>query len=382
MIGWIACGTSFLVTLSQFPVVMKARERGHLLEENVSPWVACFLAAAVCTLYVFHRDSPDARATPLGVWCFLDAPVSAFYALSATRLTPIEHFDQIEFLLLVFFFVTMALLAAGSRYAVGMFMLLIGVWNSASVVTNLASVAKTRRSVGAIDPFMMPMRFVSGLAWTIHFMLPESPDIFLVLQAGLFAMFAFVSLVFYIVFHPCCCGLPVVEHGKKTKEEEEEEAAKCAAKLEMGVMPSMGSGVPMIAAAPDDEGSGGVVDRLNLQVADQDAERHHHRERHHHLFERTLGVSSGGTLECAVCIRETSGEKVISLRCGHRFCAGCLQKCSDSELKTCPVCRHPHELSPEVLEARFTAFRKGYSNWRKGGGKGAKGEVDDISAVN
>ncbi|KAJ1450137.1 hypothetical protein M885DRAFT_64950 [Pelagophyceae sp. CCMP2097] len=87
----------------------------------------------------------------------------------------------------------------------------------------------------------------------------------------------------------------------------------------------------------------------------------------------------GATGDCAVCLASLD-ESAMALHCGHRFCLACLHRCSDVDLQLCPTCRHPHELNPDVLRARLTAFRDGYANWRRGSHVGARGEVDDISA--
>jgi hypothetical protein len=102
-----------------------------------------------------------------------------------------------------------------------------------------------------------------------------------------------------------------------------------------------------------------------------------------HRSTHTYSVFGGGTMDCSVCLQELdeASDNCLSLRCGHRFCAPCLQRCSEAGLSACPTCRHPHELSPEVLAARAEAFRLGYKNWRRGSAKGARGEVDDITAV-
>jgi len=109
-----------------------------------------------------------------------------------------------------------------------------------------------------------------------------------------------------------------------------------------------------------------------------------HRSKHAALpfVHAKAGVSTGATLECAVCLTDlTTPDKTVVLHCGHRFCPPCLRRCSEAEMKCCPTCRHPHELDPQVLKARLDAYREAYRNWRKGGAKGAKNEVDDISAI-
>jgi len=100
----------------------------------------------------------------------------------------------------------------------------------------------------------------------------------------------------------------------------------------------------------------------------------------HRRSHEDVACFSGGTQDCAVCLQLMSSAS-IALRCGHRFCGKCLEKCSTAELDRCPICRHPHELDPNVLKERFAGFRKGYRSWRKGGAKGAKGELDDVSAA-
>ena len=120
-------------------------------------------------------------------------------------------------------------------------------------------------------------------------------------------------------------------------------------------------------------------------------------------------ASTGATLECAICLSSlaissspgtdlrgslrmlraetetaaspTASASAVELRCGHRFCAPCMEKCAANDLASCPTCRHPHELDTTVLQDRLDNFRGGYQNWRKGAAAGAKGEVDDISAA-
>lgn len=120
-------------------------------------------------------------------------------------------------------------------------------------------------------------------------------------------------------------------------------------------------------------------------------------------------ASTGATLECAICLSSladssspasdlrgslrmlraetetaaspTASTSAVELRCGHRFCAPCMEKCAANDLASCPTCRHPHELDTAVLQDRLDTFRGGYQNWRKGASAGAKGEVDDISAA-
>lgn len=69
---------------------------------------------------------------------------------------------------------------------------------------------------------------------------------------------------------------------------------------------------------------------------------------------------------------------VVELRCGHKFCADCLQQCAARGMTTCLSCREPHELSPLALRARYHDFRTGYRNWRVGAAKGARGEPSEL----
>jgi solute carrier family 50 protein (sugar transporter) len=93
---------------------------------------------------------------------------------------------------------------------------------------------------------------------------------------------------------------------------------------------------------------------------------------------------------CSVCFEDfqervdrngkISGNCIV-LHCGHTFCVTCLARCAAHDLKSCPSCRHPHELDPDVLKKRFMAFRSRYANWRRGAASGVKGEIDDLSAA-
>lgn len=81
---------------------------------------------------------------------------------------------------------------------------------------------------------------------------------------------------------------------------------------------------------------------------------------------------------CSICLADEIGDPV-DLRCGHTFCSRCLTSASLTNGNKCPLCRAEHELSPAVLHARSAKHRAGYSSWRKGGARGAHGEVADVS---
>lgn len=85
------------------------------------------------------------------------------------------------------------------------------------------------------------------------------------------------------------------------------------------------------------------------------------------------------TRPCLVCLRDSIGP--IQLRCGHTFCFKCLSRCADHSHSRCPTCRREHLLDPAELRARLEKFRSGYSSWRRGGAKGARGEVCAISEI-
>ncbi|KAJ8611270.1 hypothetical protein CTAYLR_004131 [Chrysophaeum taylorii] len=92
-----------------------------------------------------------------------------------------------------------------------------------------------------------------------------------------------------------------------------------------------------------------------------------------------MNVSVGSVVGCSVCLSEEE-EHLVNLRCGHRFCAGCLKKAAEHDHSACPTCRQPHELDPDELKARFEAYRSKYRSWRAGGVKGCVGEVDVVCA--
>eukprot|EP00966_Prymnesium_polylepis_P041234 956693-Prymnesium_polylepis.1 len=69
------------------------------------------------------------------------------------------------------------------------------------------------------------------------------------------------------------------------------------------------------------------------------------------------------------------GKKLIELSCTHCLCDGCASKMSDSGMRKCPICRHPHLLDPMILKMRSSAWRSAYAGWRSGAARGAVGEV-------
>ena len=82
---------------------------------------------------------------------------------------------------------------------------------------------------------------------------------------------------------------------------------------------------------------------------------------------------------CAICL--CPPEQPVELGCAHAFCGRCLMTAHESNHNRCPVCRHEHMLDPIALRDNMQAYRAAYSNWRKGGTKGAHGEPDIISKV-
>jgi hypothetical protein len=82
---------------------------------------------------------------------------------------------------------------------------------------------------------------------------------------------------------------------------------------------------------------------------------------------------------CAICL--SPPEQPVELGCAHAFCGRCLLTAHESSHNRCPVCRHEHMLDPIALRDKMKAYRAAYSNWRKGGTKGAHGEPDIIGKV-
>ena len=82
--------------------------------------------------------------------------------------------------------------------------------------------------------------------------------------------------------------------------------------------------------------------------------------------------------ECPVCL-QVYLRRPVELRCGHLLCIACLDRLGSHEYCTCPVCRRPSLLNSKILAQRRENFRRGYSAWRRGESKGAKGTVADIS---
>jgi len=83
---------------------------------------------------------------------------------------------------------------------------------------------------------------------------------------------------------------------------------------------------------------------------------------------------------CPVCLGPFKAP--LRLACLHSLCSDCAVKCSKAGHTKCPVCRHPHLLDPAKLATCRDAWQSGYASWRKGGPKGASGEVGDIVAPN
>jgi hypothetical protein len=109
--------------------------------------------------------------------------------------------------------------------------------------------------------------------------------------------------------------------------------------------------------------------------------------RHYSEISRELRASASpkkaSLVQCPVCLEKQSnsaGSRVmlLTLQCSHQLCCGCAVKCASNGLSSCPVCRHPHLLDPELLSKRTEEWRQQYSRWRSGASKGAAGEVSSV----
>jgi len=97
------------------------------------------------------------------------------------------------------------------------------------------------------------------------------------------------------------------------------------------------------------------------------------------------------SVQCCVCIesieravnakaKELISPSAVELWCGHHICSTCATKASEAGHRRCPLCRTPHLLDTELLQLKAARFRADYRSWRRGGCKGSKLEVSDISA--
>jgi len=377
-IGWFAFTMSVGVSLSPIPQFLEIKKRGKLEGENIDPWVSAILYTLACTLYGFSSGS----SLQFQIWCVQDMLITSWLLLGVLKVVPPQVYDAFatkfwRFLVAV----PMALGFWGSSNAMGYWMMLLGAIHSLSIVTSLGRVLRLRQSHPAIDPLMVFARILAGVSWCIFTYIEFDPFMFAI--TVWFTMWAVIVLMFYVIFHERVFGLPLapkipavsqapsdlenpvisVEKHQEGCEAFDYEAIKLCCSPEPS-SPTPSRFAPSTSASFDKNNSG---PHRTLHFAPK-------------YYHQRKGVSSGGMLECAVCLTGTD-ESMVVLHCGHRFCPSCLTRCSESELRCCPTCRHPHELDPEVLKKRFEAYRKGYRNWRRGGAKGSKNEVDDISAA-
>lgn len=91
---------------------------------------------------------------------------------------------------------------------------------------------------------------------------------------------------------------------------------------------------------------------------------------------------SNADFSCPVCLRGQQASAILELSCGHQLCKTCAKNCSSFGHGKCPVCRHPHLLDPAVLAQRSSEWRRDYMAFRKGGAKGAAGELTAIGNPN
>ena len=61
-------------------------------------------------------------------------------------------------------------------------------------------------------------------------------------------------------------------------------------------------------------------------------------------------VSEPGVLECPVCLESMLTKNPRILNCDHSFCTPCIQKISDKDPITCPICREETKLPNEGVE--------------------------------
>ena len=61
-------------------------------------------------------------------------------------------------------------------------------------------------------------------------------------------------------------------------------------------------------------------------------------------------VSEPGVVECPVCLESMLTKNPRILNCGHSFCMPCIQKISDKDPITCPICREETKLPNEGVE--------------------------------
>lgn len=94
----------------------------------------------------------------------------------------------------------------------------------------------------------------------------------------------------------------------------------------------------------------------------------------------STSMGRGDTREiCGICL--SVPDAPVELGCSHAFCGRCLMTAHDKHHNRCPVCRHEHVLDPIALRDKMAAYRVAYGDWRKGGVKGAHGELDTIGRV-
>ena len=79
---------------------------------------------------------------------------------------------------------------------------------------------------------------------------------------------------------------------------------------------------------------------------------------------------------CPVCL-ECVGP-FLTLSCSHVVCVPCGSTADAHGFASCPQCRAPTQLSMNKMMKALDTHRQGYSDWRKGAKRGAKGELSDI----
>jgi hypothetical protein len=142
-----------------------------------------------------------------------------------------------------------------------------------------------------------------------------------------------------------------------------------------GVFPLIGvRGIRLqfIAIAPDTEALHELVRATNEIMDELKAEAQAPAARQH--LRRSPGLDI-----CAICLAAPDGP--VELSCGHGFCGRCLLTAASTAHAKCPVCRVEHLLDPLLLRQRLQAFRAAYGGWRRGEGKGAKGEVGHVTHI-
>ena len=79
---------------------------------------------------------------------------------------------------------------------------------------------------------------------------------------------------------------------------------------------------------------------------------------------------------CPVCLENVG--PFLTLSCSHVVCVPCGSRADAYGFASCPQCRAPTQLSMNKMIKALDTHRQGYSDWRKGAKRGAKGELSDI----